>query len=235
MGISVAMLAGCSGSAGTTGTAGTTGKTGTASTTGTAGTASTTPASSQDIAAAGNTTRSASSGAAWTLSAPGSVFGFARIQPQQVSLAKIRSELATTAAELGVSGSEVISVYDDPTHDVYVIFAGYNGSGFDPDKMKAVFDVAPLYTTDGTGDHLVENHVMIDAGAHGGLAGCATDAVQSGGLAGEATACVWLTRTTMGILTYYPKPDLKQMVFGTGPEVLGPVMRQLRDQVEHRS
>ncbi|WP_370346562.1 hypothetical protein [Catenulispora sp. EB89] len=174
-------------------------------------------------------------GSGWVLSAPKSVFGFAQIQPQAATLGTIQSELAKGAAPLGVTGSQVIAVYDDPTHDVYVIFAGYNGSGFVPDKMKPVFDVAPLYTTDGTGDHLVENHVMIGAGPHGGQAGCVSSAVQSGGLAAESTVCMWMTATTMGTVTYYPKPDHQQMVFGTGPEVMGKVMVDLRNLVEHQS
>ncbi|MBS2539139.1 hypothetical protein KGQ20_40965 [Catenulispora sp. NF23] len=183
----------------------------------------------------GNGGNSAGNGSGWVLSAPKSVFGFAQIQPQAASLAKIQSGLATTAGELGVSGSQVIAVYDDPTHDVYVIFAGYNGSGFDPGKLKPVFSAGPKYTTDGTGDHLVENHVLYDPGTHGGSAGCTSTMVQSGGLAAESTACVWMTATTMGSVTYYPKPDQQKMVFGTGPEVMGKVMQQLRDQVEHKS
>ncbi|MEY9860013.1 hypothetical protein ABH935_005647 [Catenulispora sp. GAS73] len=229
IGISAVALAGCGGSSGTTGSA---------------------IAPSQSITAAGNSNQSTAAqpsatgtapaagtvpGGGWVLSAPKSIFGFAQIQPQAATLGTIQSELAKGAAPLGVTGSQVMAVYDDPAHDVYLIFAGYNGSGFVPDKMKPVFDVAPLYTTDGTGDHLVENHVMIDAGPHGGQAGCVSSAIQSGGLAAESTVCVWMTATTMGTVTYYPKPDHQQMVFGTGPEVLGKVMRDLRPLVEHQS
>ena len=245
MGISAVALAGCGGSSGTTGTTGSA------------------PVSSQSVAAVGNGNQSPPAGggqntgqstasqpsatgttpaggadpggSGWVLSAPKSIFGFAQIQPQAATLGTIQSELAKGAAPLGVTGSQVMAVYDDPTHDVYVIFAGYNGSGFAPDKMKPVFDVAPLYTTDGTGDHLVENHVMIDAGPHGGQAGCVSSAIQSGGLAAESTICMWMTATTMGTVTYYPKPDHQQMVFGTGPEVMGKVMVDLRNLVEHRS
>ena len=229
IGISAVALAGCGGSSGTTGSA---------------------FVPSQSIAAAGNSNQSTAAqpsvtgtapaagsapGGGWVLSAPNSVFGFAQIQPQAATIGTIQSELAKGAAPLGVTGSQVMAVYDDPTHDVYVIFAGYNGSGFVPDKMKPVFDVAPLYTTDGTGDHLVENHVMIDAGPHGGQAGCVSSTIQSGGLAAESTICMWMTATTMGTVSYYPKPDHQKMVFGTGPEVMGKVMRDLRNLVEHQS
>ncbi|WP_194916747.1 hypothetical protein [Catenulispora rubra] len=219
IGISAIALAGCGSSSGTTGSA---------------------LAPSQSITAAGNSNQSAptsggSPGGGWALSAPKSIFGFAQIQPQAATLSQIQSELAKHTAPLGVRGSQIIAVYDDTTHDVYVIFAGYNGSGFKPDNMKPVFTAAPLYTTDGAGDHVVENHVMIDAGPHGGLAGCGSSTIESGGLAAESTDCMWMTATTMGSITYYPKPDHQQMVFGTGPDVMGKVMRDLRNLVEHQS
>ena len=45
---------------------------------------------------------------------------------------------------------------------------------------------------------------------------------ESGGVATEAAACLWMTATTFGSVTYMPKPDLQQMVYGTGPETMGP-------------
>ena len=254
IGISAAALAGCSSSSGTTGalgspgvpsqnTAGNTtaanGAPSTAAGSGgqgtTAGTTTGNTNGSGGTSTGGNGGNTAGNSGGWVLSAPTSVFGFAQIQPSAAMLGQIQSELVKGTAPLGVSGSQVIAVYDDPTHDVYVIFTGYNGSGFDPQKVKSVFTAGPKYTTDGTGDHLVTNYEMVDAGAHGGLAGCASSMVQSGSLAAESTNCVWMTPTTMGSVTYYPKPDHKMMVFGTGPEVMGKVMVQLRDQAEHQS
>jgi hypothetical protein len=248
IGISALALAGCGNSSGTTGTTGSApassqaggaangGAPNTApGQAGTTATAAATAPTAGGASSVGNNGTTAGNAEGWVLSAPKSIFGFARIQPQAATLGEIQSELAKGAAPLGVTGSQVSAVYDDPTHDVYLIFAGYNGGGFEPDKMKPVFDVAPLYTTDGTGDHLVENHVMIDAGPHGGQAGCVSSAFQSGGLAAESTICMWMTATTMGTITYYPKPDHQQLVFGTGPEVMGKVMRDLRNLVEHQS
>jgi hypothetical protein len=237
VGISTVTLAGCGSSSGTISPAAGSAQTQSAASPPTAS-GTTTPAGD-----GGNGDNSSGSGTpagdggtgGWVLSAPKSIFGFAQIQPSAAMLTKIQSELVKGAAPLGVSGSQIVAVYDDPTHDVYLIFAGYNGSGFDPGKMKPVFNVPPAYTTDGAGDHLVENHALIDAGAHGGLAGCGSSMIQSGSLAAESTDCAWMTPTTMGSITYYPKPDQKQMVFGTGPDVMGKVMRDLRDQVEHRS
>ncbi|MEY9932744.1 hypothetical protein ABH926_007395 [Catenulispora sp. GP43] len=172
----------------------------------------------------------------WTLSAPNSVFGFAQIQPQASNLTKIRSELAASSAQLGVAGrTPVIAVYDDPTHDVYVIFAGYNGSGFDPAKLTAKFGKMPSTSDDGAGDRMTTNNVQTDPGPHGGTAGCSSVLDQSGALAAESTACEWMTSTTMGSVSYYPKGDNQKMVFGTGPEVMGKVMRDLRNLVEHNS
>lgn len=171
---------------------------------------------------------------AWVLTAPSSVFGFSRIQPSSANLQKITDSLAKGAAPLGVSGTPVIAVYDDPQHDVYLILAGYNGQGFDPAKLPPLFNVQPVYTNDGAGDRVTLNSQTIDAGDHGGTAGCSSQVLQMGGLATEGTVCTWLTGTTMGSVSYYPKPDEKQMVFGAGPDLLGKVMRDMRDLAERR-
>ena len=167
------------------------------------------------------------------LSAPNAIFGFAQIQPSAATLEKIRGELAKDAAPLGVTGTQVIAVYDDPTHDVYLIFAGYNGSGFDPARLEAAYQTLPVPTGDGAGDKMVINNVTIAPGTHGGSAGCNSTMVQTGIATTEGTLCSWMTSTTLGSITYYPKPD-HQKVVAAGPDVIGKVMRDLRDQVEHR-
>lgn len=58
---------------------------------------------------------------------------------------------------------------------------------------------------------------------------------QAGQIAAESTACEWMTPTTMGVISYYPKMDNQKMVFGTGSDVMGKVMRDLRNLVEHNS
>lgn len=230
VGMGALALTGCGSSSGTVGSLGKPGSPGTAGPVGTSGSAAaaTGAATLATGAAPGSADR-------WVLSAPSSVFGFPQIQPAPATLDKIKSLLAQHAAQLGVSGPQVIAVYDDPTHDVYVIFAGYNGSGFVPDKLKAVFDVLPVTTDDGAGDRVTINSMMIDPGPHGGTAGCSSSLGQSGQLAAESTACEWMTSTTLGVISYFPKPDHQKAVFGVGPDVMGKAMRELRDQVEHHA
>ncbi|MEY9889829.1 hypothetical protein ABIA31_003486 [Catenulispora sp. MAP5-51] len=243
-GISALALAGCGGSSGSIGAGGSNPLSGIgqATTTQLPATIGTAPAggggSTGGSASAGGGASASGdpAGGGWTLSAPSSVFGFAQIQPQASNLAKIQSELADSSAQLGVTGSaQVIAVYDDPTHDVYLIFAGYNGSGFDPAKLTAKFEKMPSTTDDGAGDRFTTNSVRTDPGPHGGTAGCSSVLGQAGALAAESTACEWMTSTTMGSISYYPKNDGQKMVFGTGPDVMGKVMRDLRNLVEHNS
>lgn len=63
-----------------------------------------------------------------------------------------------------MSGDQVIGVYDDPIHDVYIIFAGYNGSGFDPAKLTAKYATMPYSSDDGAGDRLTIDHMPVDPG-----------------------------------------------------------------------
>lgn len=257
VGISTATLAGCGSSSGTIGFAA-----GSSRTAGNAGNQQNTAAQPADGSTApvggitaptetgtGNTgavnsnpagtsaanTDKAAGGGNWVLTAPKSIFGFPQIQPSASLLDQVRSNLAQHSAAIGVTGTQVVAVYDDPTHDVYLIFAGYNGSGYDPARGEAAYEKLPDYASDGTGEHYVNNDVTIDPGPHGGSAGCNSTTIQFSGLATEATVCSWMTTTTLGSISYYPKPDHQQMVFGTGPEVMGKVMRDLRNLVEHQA
>jgi hypothetical protein len=90
----------------------------------------------------------------------------------------------------------------------------------------------PRVSTDGSGDRFTFNDLVIDAGDHGGAAGCESVLAQTGAMTVESTACSWMTSTTIASITYLDKPDNQMMVFGTGPETLGPIMRRIRDQVE---
>ena len=185
----------------------------------------------------GSTSGDTSGGAStrnWVLSAPNSIAGLARYQPSSSMLQTINTDLQKGTAPLGVTGTPVISVYDDPKHDVYIIVAGVNGSGLDPKKLTAAFSAMPRTDVDGLGDRVTHNYVIIDPGDHGGTAGCASELIQGGSLAGESTICSWMTPTTFGSVSYYPKPDHKMMVVGTGPEVMGLAMRDVRAQVEHQ-
>lgn len=176
----------------------------------------------------------------WVLSAPYSVFGFARIQPSTAILTRIQSALAKSTGPVGVSREQVIAVFNDTTHGLYLIFAGYNGSGFDPARMRAAYQTAPVTTGDGAGDTMVINNLAIDPGPHGGTAGCDSVMDQIGIGTGtgtgttEATTCSWMTATTLGSISTYPNLAHPN-VTAVGPDVMGKVMRDLREQVEHHS
>jgi len=183
--------------------------------------------------AAGPSTTAPATGS-WVLSVPDSVMGLSRIQPPAATLKTIMATLQQAAGPLGVANNTpVVGVYDDPQYDVYVVVAGYNGTGFDPAKLTAAESAPPSFENV-NGTRFTDNHVTIDPGDHGGTAGCSSTLGQSGGMAAESTACMWMTTTTFGGVSYVPKPDLRQMVYGTGPDKLGPVMRTIRAQVEHR-
>ena len=178
---------------------------------------------------------SVAGGGGWVLSAPNSIFGFPRIQPNPATLDKIRSAITSGGTAVGVSGPQVIGVYDDSTHDVYLILAGYNGTGFDPNKLTTAYSVPPLSVGNAAGVRVTRIYSLTDPGPHGGTAGCLFDDDLSPMGGAENTSCEWMTSTTWGNIVYYPKPDHLKLVVGVTSEVMGKVMRDLRDQVEHRS
>lgn len=227
----VIALAGCGSSSGTVGPFAGVGTTGSAAAIGGHSAAVPPAATGTSIGAASG---SMAGGGGWVLSAPNSVFGFPQIQPSAAVLAHIQSQLAKGAAPLGVSGAQVIAVYDDRPHGLYLIFAGYNGSGFDPARMQAAYQTAPVTTEDATGDTMVINNLTIDPGPHGGTAGCNSVMEQTAVATTEATLCSWMTTTTMGSVSTYPNPEHPN-VTAVGPDVMGKTMRDLRDQFEYRS
>ena len=220
-GMGVTALAGCSSSSGTVGTAGSPAVDGGQNT-------------AAPSAATGTGGGSTARGGGWVLSAPDSIFGFPRVQPSAAVLDKIQSELTKSTGPLGVSGTQVIAVYNDTTHGLYLVFAGDNGSGFNPARMQAAYQTAPVTTEDGVGDRAVVNNVTIDPGPHGGAAGCDSVMEQTAIATTQATLCSWMTTTTLGSISTYPNPEHPN-VTAVGADVMGKVMRDLRDQVEHRS
>lgn len=234
---SVIALGGCGSSSGTVGTFGGIGSPGSPGSPGTSAaisgqsTAAAPPATGTAASSAGGST---AGGAGWVLSAPNTIFGFPQIKPSTTVLDKIQSELASSAGRLGVSGTQVIAVYDDQPHGLYVIFAGYNGSGFNPDRMQAAYQSAPVTTVDGTGNKLMIGNMTIDPGPHGGAAGCKSVMGQTTVATTEDTLCSWMTNTTLGSISTYPNLEHPN-VTSIGPQTMAKVMRDLRDQVEHRS
>lgn len=56
----------------------------------------------------------------WTLTAPASAAGLARFRPSAAKIAKLTQALDGIASELGVTGSAVEAVYDDPGQGGYL-------------------------------------------------------------------------------------------------------------------
>ncbi|MFJ8329896.1 hypothetical protein [Streptomyces sp. NPDC094437] len=184
--------------------------------------------------AGGSAVSGESSGNGWTLTTPGSVDGLARVQPSAAKMAKLTQALDQTTAELGITGSSVEAVYDDPSQGGYLVFAGLNGSGYDPSTLKRMAQV-PDTRQDGTGDRITQDWQSTTAGDHGGQAGCQETMLQSGGLAALSSSCLWLTPTTFGLVTYYPNSASDHFLTNTPASVVAPLMRKVRDAVEQRA
>lgn len=170
-------------------------------------------------------------GNGWTLTAPGAAAGLARFQPPAAEAAKLTQALDRTAEELGITGSTVEAVYDDPGQGGYLVFAGFNGSGYDPSALNRMAR-APGTRQDGTGDRITQDWQPTAAGDHGGQAGCQETMVQSGSLAVLSSSCLWLTATTFGLVTYYPNTGSDDFLTDTPAAVVAPLMRKVRDAVE---
>jgi hypothetical protein len=100
--------------------------------------------------------------------------------------------------------------------------------------MQAAYQTAPATTEDGAGGRMVINNVTTDPGPHGGTAGCNSVMEQTAIATTEATLCSWMTTTTLGSISTYPNPEHPNVV-SIDSDVMGKVMRDLREQVEHHS
>ncbi|MEZ0094526.1 hypothetical protein [Streptacidiphilus sp. EB129] len=216
-------------SAAATGCGGTTTAQPTAAARTTSTTAATAAATGGSTASDAGTGHGAGNG--WTLTAPGSAAGLARFQPSAEKVATLTQALDRTAGELGITGSTVEAVYDDPAQGGYLVFAGFNGSGYDPSALDRLAQV-PATRQDGTGDRITQDWQPTSAGDHGGQAGCQETMVQSGSLAVLSSSCLWLTRTTFGLVTYYPSSGSGDFLTNTPAGVVAPLMRKVRDAVE---
>ena len=195
------------------------------------GTATAQPAAARTATATTTAATAAIAGGGWALTAPGAAAGLARFQPPADEAAKLTQALDRTAQELGITGSAVEAVYDDPAQGGYLVFAGFNGSGYDPSALDRMAQV-PATRQDGTGDRITQDWQPTSAGDHGGQAGCQETMVQSGSLAVLSSSCLWLTRTTFGLVTYYPNTGSDDFLTDTPASVVAPLMRKVRDAVE---
>ena len=211
--------------------------TGAAALSGCSGAASTTAST----AAATATTASATG---YVLSAPSSIDGWKLTTPTSSTQQKMQQGLSQAEqAAGGVSGTPVTGLYDDTADQMWVVFVGLNGSGFDPSRLATAAEAEPVSTVDGIGDRTTTSWVTgVSGGPHGGQTDCQqTLEVQAGlstysasGLATTGSACYWMTATTFGVVTLYPQANRNDWDFGYTGQQMDGFMLKVRAAVEQR-
>lgn len=219
-----AVLGGCSGSASTT-----------------SSTAAASSASATSATAAPATQNAAATG--YVLSTPSSINGWALITPTSSTEQKMQQGLSQAEQLVGgVTGTPVMGLYNDTADQMWVVFVGLNGSGFDPSRLATAAEAAPVNTMDAIGDRLSTTWVTgVSGGPHGGETDCQqTLEAQAGlstysatGLASTGSACFWMTGTTFGVVTMYPQPSRTDWDFGYTGEQMDGFMLKVRAAVEH--
>ncbi|HEY2063741.1 MAG TPA: hypothetical protein VGH57_35570 [Amycolatopsis sp.] len=173
---------------------------------------------------------------AYVLAPPATVHGDPIVpNPTSAAAAQMTKALTQATSDAGVSGTPVRALYDDSADDAWLVVLGVNGRGFDPHKMLAIYGAAPQTRIDGTGDRLTVTGVPGTAGAHGGSAVCQETVAQGGPLAVEASVCYWLTPTTFGLVTLYPKHDGREWGFGWPATKIDALMTEVRPEVERQA
>ena len=179
----------------------------------------------------------------YVLSAPASIDGWALTTPTSSVGQQMRQGLSQAEQLVGgLSGTPVTGLYDDTADQMWVVFVGLNGSGFDPSVLATAAETAPVSTMDALGDRMTTSWVPgVTGGPHGGRTECQqTLEVQAGlstaaatGLATTGSACFWMTGTTFGVVTLYPQANRNDWDFGyTGNQMDG-FMLKVRAAVEH--
>lgn len=170
----------------------------------------------------------------WVLVPPGEIDGYPRYQPATSQQQAITGQITSDAAELGITGNQVSAVYEDRTDLLYSVFAGVNGSGFDPSSLRAKL-WQPPHTQDNGTARVTTSWDDTDPGPHGGTAICKETLTQTGMLAVEATSCYWMSPTTFGEVFVIQDPHAQRIVYDQTAANIGPLMRTVRGAVEHRS
>jgi hypothetical protein len=173
-----------------------------------------------------------SGGSSLVLGTPAAVGDYTLHQPTAANLQKMKDALTQATGQFGISGTPATAVYDDEADDAWIVFVGVTGSGFVPDKVTALSRQVPTTRTDGTGDVITSSWPAEDPGPHGGQAVCNEQLLQSGGLAVEGGDCLWMTATTFGAVSMYPKNDGKSWDFGWSAAKQAQIMRSIRSGVE---
>lgn len=191
----------------------------------------------KSVASTGNSSPS------WAISMPDSLDGHPRVTPSSSQQQNIDGLWKTEMDLLGVSGTSTTAVYDDAQDDYFLIVTGVTGSGFNPANLQNVTS-APAASPPGPDDRVTQLHPRVDPGPHGGDDICTyiSTVIHTDSAFGpltsvtEDTACDWMTATTAGSFTFYPKGDLKPSGINgqVTPAVAAQVLVKVRDAVEHR-
>ncbi|MCX4747027.1 hypothetical protein OG455_16080 [Kitasatospora sp. NBC_01287] len=177
--------------------------------------------------------------ARWVMTMPDTVAGHPKITPSAAQLKQITDSWAGSQAKVHAGGQVVVGVYDDPAEDAWLIVTGVNGSGFDPAAVSTL-STAPAATRDGQGDAVTNTFKNVDPGPHGGTDTCDEQLDEArtlqGTIAAEDTTCFWMTPSTFGAITFYNKKDDRITIHDVSitPDVAGPIMLSVRDDVEHQ-
>ncbi|TVT30985.1 hypothetical protein FNH05_28710 [Amycolatopsis rhizosphaerae] len=172
--------------------------------------------------------------AQWVLSTPSEIEGYPRYQPTPSQQQAITQQITSDAGQLGITGAQVSAVYQDRTNLLYSVFAGINGSGFDPSSLHAKL-WQPPHTQDNGTARVTVSWDDIDPGPHGGAAICKETLTQTGMLAVEATSCYWLSPTTFGEVFLIQDPHAQKIVYNQTAANIGPLTLKIRAAVEQHS
>ncbi|WAL68586.1 hypothetical protein ORV05_12680 [Amycolatopsis cynarae] len=172
--------------------------------------------------------------AQWVLSTPAEIAGYPRYQPDPSQQQAITQQITSDAGQLGITGAQVSAVYQDRTNLLYAVFAGINGSGFDPSSLHAKLWRAP-HTEDNGNVRITVSWDDIDPGPHGGAAICKETLTQTGMIAVEATSCYWMSPSTFGEVFLIQDPHAPKIVYNQNATNIGPLTMKIRTAVEQRS
>ncbi|KJK59183.1 hypothetical protein [Saccharothrix sp. ST-888] len=174
----------------------------------------------------------AAQAAAYRLGTPGSAGGYAFHQATGASEQKMSTEEQRITGLLGISGTPVRALYDDAAENEWIVFIGVNGTGFDPSRLHARLWQPPITRPDGSGNRSTLSWQDADPGPHGGRAICSEELLQSGAMAAENSACMWMTPTTFGEVSFYPKGFSDRLLKGFTTADAVNLMRGIRADVE---
>ncbi|MCO5998528.1 hypothetical protein [Actinoallomurus rhizosphaericola] len=188
-------------------------------------------------ASAGAPTRATAAPAApakaYVLTTPPRIGAYPRYRMTADQQRMLAQALAGQTRALGISGTQISAVYEDKADQLYAVFAGLNGSGFDPATLHAKLWRPPQTQVVGTA-RMTSSWEDTDPGPHGGAAICNQTLGQSGMIAAEGTSCSWMSTTTFGVVFLRQPRGARQIFYNQTAANIGPIMRKIRAAVERR-